>query len=120
MDTNKIIRISYLVKGDQGHVYRASLPPIYQYDRGVQIKIDDIPHEDGLTYRLDAANEGDETAIILEEIGPDLWQLDDDLIKNGRNIELYLFVKGAGWGRTIRIWDIFVTDRPKADRTPGA
>lgn len=120
MNTDKIIRTSYLVKGDQSHVYRASLPPIYQWDRGVQIKIDDIPHEDGLIWRLDAANEGDKSAIILEEIGPDLWQLDDGLIKNGRNIELYLFVKGPGWGRTIRIWNIHVTDRPNADRTPGA
>ena len=38
MNTDKIIRTSYLVKGDQSHVYRASLPPIYQWDRGVQIK----------------------------------------------------------------------------------
>ena len=112
MDTNKIIRISYLAKGDQGHVCRVSLPPIYQYDRGRQIKIDDIPHEDGLIFQLEAANEGDETAIILEEIGPDLWLLNDDLLKDGRGITLYLFVKGDGWGRTIRIYDLDVTDRP--------
>lgn len=85
----------------------------------MQIKIDDIPHEDGLIYRLSAANDGDESAIILEEIGPDLWQLDDDLIKSGRKIALYLFVKGAGWGRTIRIWDIGVTNQPNADSMAG-
>ena len=120
MNTNKTIRTSYLVKGDQGHVCRASLPPIYQYDRGRQIKIDDIPHSDGITYCLDAANKGDENAVKLEEIGPDLWLLNDDLLKDGRGITLYLFVKGDGWGRTIRIWDFDVIDRPKADRTPGA
>lgn len=112
MDTNKIIRISYLVKGDHGHVYRASLPPIYQYDRGVQIKIDDIPHEDGLLFQLEAANDGDKVAAMLEEIEPDLWLLNDDLIKSDRNIELYLYVKGPGWGKTVRIWDIYVSDRP--------
>lgn len=119
MNTGKIIRISYLVEGDKGHVYRASLPPIYQYDSGLQIKIDDIPHADGLAYSLEAANKGDKMAIVLDEIGPDLWRLNDDLVKNGRSIELYLFVEGPGWGKTIRIWYIDVTDRPSADRVAG-
>ena len=52
------------------------------------------------------------TAAMLEEIEPDLWLLNDDLIKSDRNIELYLYVKGPGWGKTVRIWDIYVSDRP--------
>ena len=96
---------------------KIKLPPMFQYDQGNVIQISGIP-DDGGNYILDAVSEGDEHAYsTCEYKGNGRFALKDDLFKDGRNIDLYLFADYTNWGRNLQEWTIPIIRRPKPDRS---
>lgn len=90
-----------------------NLKPCYQCDTNIYIRVEGLERTPGLTYTLDACNEGDGIVRSYAETEPFLYKLDDDLFESGRELELYLYVEGDGWGRTLAIWKLLVKDRPR-------
>lgn len=96
---------------------KISLPPMFQYDQGNVIQISGIP-DDGGNYILDACLEGDKHVYSkCERVGNGLYSLKDDLFKDGRNIDLYLFADHTNWGRSLQEWGIPIVRRPKPERS---
>ena len=96
---------------------KIELPPMFQYDQGNMINITGIPN-DGADYILDAVLEGDDHVYTTcERVGNGLYMLKDDLFKDGRNIDLYLFADYTNWGRSLQEWVIPIVRRPKPDRS---
>lgn len=96
---------------------KINLPPMFQYDQGNVLKISGIPHDDA-DYILDAVLEGDDHAYsTCEHMGNGLYSLKDDLFKDGRNIDLYLFADHTNWGRSLQEWTIPIVRRPKPERS---
>ena len=94
---------------------KIELPPMFQYDQGNMINITGIPN-DGADYILDAVLEGDDHVYTTcERVGNGLYMLKDDLFKDGRNIDLYLFADYTNWGRSLQEWVIPIVRRPMRD-----
>ena len=110
--------MSYVIKTYfQRGLSKIKLPPMFQYDQGNKIHITGIPN-DGADYILDAVLEGDDHVYTTcEQVDNGLYRLKDDLFKDGRNIDLYLFADYANWGRNLQEWTIPIIRRPKPDRS---
>ena len=109
--------MSYVIKTYFTRGFKIELPPMFQYDQGNMINITGIPN-DGADYILDAVLEGDDHVYTTcERVGNGLYMLKDDLFKDGRNIDLYLFADYTNWGRSLQEWVIPIVRRPKPDRS---
>ena len=81
---------------------RVRLEECMQYDHNIGIQF-----EGGLpeSFQLEECCRGDEKATPCEMVGDGLYKISDDLLKDGRDITLYLYYEGDSWGRNcINLW----------------
>ena len=80
-----------------------------QYDHNIGVQFEgDMPEQ----YSLEECCKGDPVAKPCEMVSAGLFKIDNELLKDGRDITLYLYYEGDAWGRTcINLW-IPMTRRP--------
>ena len=84
----------------------------YQYDRGLKVRLINVPEVRDYSIDIEMCNAGD--AVIKHTVqysGEDV-EIPEDLLLNGRNVQIYLFIRGNGWGKTILEVDMIVSRRP--------
>ena len=104
--------MSYVIKARYANGQIMNLQPVFQCDTNVFVRVEGVEWTPGLKYVLEACNDGDNVVRSCEEVEPGLYKLDNDLLISGRELELYLYIEGSAWGRTIQIWKLLVKDRP--------
>ena len=107
MNTENIIEVDLsTVKSD------VFITAFYQYDRGLKLRLVNVPENDDLSLWVDMCNSGD--AVIKHDVlysGEDV-EIPRDLLQDGRNVQLWLYVKGPDYGKTILKIEVKITLRP--------
>lgn len=84
----------------------------YQHDKGLKIRLLNVPDFHTLLLQIELCNVGDKKIkYTLPYLGEDV-EIPEDLLTSGRNILIYLYVKGEDWGKTIFEVVLNVTRRP--------
>ena len=107
MNTSNIIEIDLRIEKRE-----ILVSTCYQYDQGLLIRLVNVPEHNDYDLRLEMCNSGD--AVIKHVVpysGEDV-EIPEDLLTNGRTIQIYVFALGEDWGRTILIVDLNVSLRP--------
>ena len=85
---------------------------IYQYDRGLKLRLLNAPESDEFTLWVEMCNSGDAVINNTVQYTGDDVELPEELLLNGRDVEIYLFIKGDGWGKTIMMINVRIDLRP--------
>lgn len=84
----------------------------YQYDEGLMVRLTNVPELEDCTLKVEMCNAGDK--VIKHDCaysGGDV-EIPADLLQEGRNVQIYLFIVGSNWGKTILTIDLHVSRRP--------
>lgn len=85
------------------------LEKLTQYDQGICVQFSgELPEE----YRLEECLTGDKVTQTCERVESGVFKISDDLLKDGRDVQLYLFMVGDKWGRTVLSLRIPIERRP--------
>lgn len=84
----------------------------YQYDRGIKARLTNVPDLQDCSLILEMCNSGDK--IIKHTVtysGEDVL-IPENLLSDGKDILIYLFVKGDNWGKTVLEVTLRINRRP--------
>lgn len=84
----------------------------FQYDRGLKVRLLNVPVDRDYRLNLEMCNSGDsEIKHIAPYTGDDI-EIEQDLLTDGRNVQLYLFAVGDNWGKTVLDVMLRINRRP--------
>ena len=84
----------------------------YQFDRGLKIRLLNVPDCRDYSLHVEMCNVGDK--VIKSDVlynGNDV-EIPEALLRDGREIMIYIFVKGEGWGKTALEITLSILRRP--------
>lgn len=107
MNTNNIIEVDMSTKKREIHT-----SAYYQYDRGLMIRLINVPECNDFSLSIEMCNDGDGAVKHTIAYSGEDVEIPADLLLNGRKVRIFIFAIGEGRGRTILTIDAMITLRP--------
>ena len=107
MNTSNIIKID--MSTDKREL---RISAYYQYDQGLLVQLINVPENRDYDLRLEMCNAGDKVIKHVTPYSGEAVEVPSDLLLDGRDVMIYVFAVGAGWGKTILSIDLSVSLRP--------
>ena len=107
MNTGNIIEID--MSTDKREIL---ISAFYQYDRGLKVRLINVPEIRDYSIRIEMCNSGDTVIDHYVTYSGEDVEIPEELLLDGRNVQIFLFAKGEDWGKTFLEVDVRICRRP--------
>lgn len=84
----------------------------FQYDRGLKVRLINVPENRDYQILIEMCNAGDQVINHSFLFTGEDTEIPQELLTDGRDVQIYLFIKGDNWGKTVLDIALRIIRRP--------